>query len=253
MSEVKYVHTENGFEKREYTAPKTIGDHEIHVKPLRALICASDFHHMLSNPTQEIVLGHEWVGRVIKASPNSTVKEGQLVTSTACLHCGDCEQCRSGHTNYCDNKSWLGFEENGALSTLLVLSDHHVVTLPNDLTLRQAALFEVASVGFESVRLLSECGKIEGGKVLVMGAGPVGIFCALAAKKKGLDVTLLDKLPKRVKLASDLGFNCLHTSQILTSKDFHHHFSHLIDATGDAHGKGALNYILLLGKLDSIW
>ncbi|MCO4795619.1 MAG: zinc-binding dehydrogenase, partial [Bacteriovoracaceae bacterium] len=142
-----------------------------------------------------------------------------------------------------------------ALSTLVKFKDHHLVKLPNDISLKQASLFEVASIGYQAANLIKimecECDPIvqsSAKEILICGAGPVGLFCALAAEKIGYKVTLLEKVSSRAKKAADLGFKCLLLPQVLMSKDHHHKFNFIIDATGDVHGQGAFRYAPMLGS-----
>jgi len=253
MSETRYIHSKDGFKKDEYTLDESVEGNEILIRPLRMLICASDLHHMKAHPEMELTLGHEYVARVEKAGSEAKLKTGDLITSTACLACGTCTQCKIGMTNYCENPEWLGFGEKGALSTLIKVRDHQVATIPNETPLNEAALFEVASIGYEAVRLLLDISsdkiKTNSKKLIVTGAGPVGLFCALAGKKQGLEVTLLEKVPSRIKRAQELGFDCLSLQEVLIAKEHHHQFDMIIDASGDAHGEGALNFAPFLGKL----
>ncbi|TNF32158.1 MAG: FAD-binding protein [Deltaproteobacteria bacterium] len=253
MKESKYIYSNGSFKKSDFELSNDVNPNELLVRPLRMLICASDLHHMKAHADIDLTLGHEYVARVEKAGSECSLKTGDLVTSTACLHCGECEQCKLGMTNYCENREWLGFNDKGALSTAFKIKEHQVVKLPEGLALKEAVIYEVASIGYEAVRLLLEISndKISNKqtKVAITGAGPVGLFCALAAKKKNLDVTVIEKIPARIKRAAELGFNCLPLQTILMDRSLQHQYDMIIDASGDADGKGALSFVPHLGKL----
>lgn len=253
MSEVKYIYSNGSFKKSDYDLTEELQKGELQVRPLRMLICASDLHHMKAHSDLELTLGHEYVARVEKAGEGCKLKSGDLVTSTACLHCGYCDQCQTGMTNYCENREWLGFNSKGASSTAFKIQEHQVVQLPEGLDLKEAVLYEVASIGYEAVRLMLEISadKIQNKqtKIAITGAGPVGLFCALAAKKKNLDVTLIEKVPTRIKRAEELGFSCLPLQTVLLDRSQQHQYDMIIDASGDADGKGALSFVPHLGKL----
>ncbi len=253
MKETKYIYSNGSFKKSEYELSDELTENELLVRPLRMLICASDLHHMKAHADIDLTLGHEYVARVDKAGEKCKLKAGDLVTSTACLHCGVCEQCKLGMTNYCENREWLGFNDKGALSTAFKIKEHQVIKFPTKLDLKEAVTYEVASIGYEAVRLMLEISeeKIKNNqtKIAITGAGPVGLFCALAAKKKNLNVTLIEKVPARIKRATELGFECLPLQNILMDRNLQHQYDMIIDASGDADGKGALSLVPHLGKL----
>lgn len=253
MSETKYIYSNGSFKKSEYDLSEELQKGELQVRPLRMLICASDLHHMKAHSDLELTLGHEYVARVEKVGEGCKLKAGDFVTSTACLHCGYCDQCQTGMTNYCENREWLGFNAKGASSTAFKIQEHQVVQLPEGLDLKEAVLYEVASIGYEAVRLMLEISadKIQNKqtKIAITGAGPVGLFCALAAKKKNLEVTIIEKVPARIKRATELGFECLPLQTVLMDRNYQHQYDMIIDASGDADGKGALNLVPHLGRL----
>ena len=188
MSEVKYLYSNGSFKRSEYDLEEKLQKGELQVRPLRMLICASDLHHMKAHSDLELTLGHEYVARVEMAHEECKLKVGDLITSTACLHCGYCDQCHFGMTNYCENREWLGFNSKGAASTAFKIKEHQVVKLPNNLDLKEAVLYEVASIGHEAVRLMLDMSKDKlqnnQTKIAITGAGLLGCFVLLPLKKK---------------------------------------------------------------------
>lgn len=92
--------------------------------------------------------------------------------------------------------------QQGAMAALIVTEPERLRLLPDDLPLRRAALAEPLAVGLHAIRL---AGDVRGKRVLVSGAGPIGVLLALACRVKGAEVTVSDILPQAVERAVALG------------------------------------------------
>lgn len=190
------------------------GDALIAVK--KSAICASDLH-LLHGKTPGMreggVIGHEFVGQILQLGKGvSRHHEDTRVLGSFLIACGECSACVSRRFNHCKNRRALGL---GALTGDLDGAQAEMVRVPNaDVNLRtlsgglaglsdEEALFggDVLATGFYAAAL---AGIERDETVVVIGAGPVGMFCAAAAKRMNPErVLILDKDPKRVKFAAE--------------------------------------------------
>jgi threonine dehydrogenase-like Zn-dependent dehydrogenase len=200
------------------------GDALVSVK--KTAICASDLH-LLDGKTPGMreggVIGHEFVGQIIQLGTGvSRHHEDTRVLGSFLIACGECPACVARRFNFCHNRRALGL---GTLTGDLDGAQAELVRVPNaDVNLRtlagglaglsdEEALFggDILATGFYAADLSS----IErDDTVVVVGAGPVGMFCALAAKRfNPKRVMILDTDPNRVKFASEnLGLEAIDVS-----------------------------------------
>jgi L-iditol 2-dehydrogenase len=170
-------------------------------------ICGSDLHmyrgdHPILRPP--LVMGHEFVGRVLDVGEGvAGVRPGDRVIGMAGRGCGECEACREGHYNWCEQLKVVGGHIPGALAEEVVLPEDQFLVIPDWIPDDQAALIEVGAVG---VHTIHRYGSVEGRSCLVLGAGPVGLV--LVKLLKALDagpVVVGDVSPTRRELARACG------------------------------------------------
>jgi 2-desacetyl-2-hydroxyethyl bacteriochlorophyllide A dehydrogenase len=114
------------------------------------------------------------------------------------LSCGRCIACRQGKTNCCTDIRVLGVHRDGALTELLCVPAAFVHAATG-VSLDQAAMLEFLAIGAHAVRR----GEIAPGqRVLVAGAGPIGLAAMLFAKLRGARVTALDTRRDRLDFAT---------------------------------------------------
>jgi 2-desacetyl-2-hydroxyethyl bacteriochlorophyllide A dehydrogenase len=215
------------------------GAGEILVRISRIGLCGTDYHIFSGNQpflSYPRVMGHELAGRVAESDPDSGFAEGELVTINPYLACGTCVACRKGKPNCCVSISVLGVHADGGMCEYLSVPQAAVIPV-GSLSEDQAAMVEFLSVGAHAVRR----GETEAGdRVLVVGAGPIGIAVALFAGLAGADVTLIDRDAKRIEQATDaIGLNRAllvdeaidETLGALTGGDY---FDLVFDATGNS-------------------
>lgn len=202
------------------------GDALVAVK--KTAICASDLH-LLDGKTPGMreggVIGHEFVGNIVELGNGvSKHHEDTRVLGSFLIACGECSACLSRRFNHCKNRRALGL---GALTGDLDGAQAEMVRVPNaDVNLRtlsggfaglsdEEALFggDVLATGFYAAAL---AGIERDETVVVIGAGPVGMFCAAAAKRLNpARVLILDRDPNRVKFAADkLGLEAIDVSEM---------------------------------------
>ncbi|MFN2526254.1 MAG: zinc-binding dehydrogenase [Actinomycetota bacterium] len=186
------------------------------VRVSRAAICASDLH-LLDGKTPGMrdgaTIGHEFVGTVTELGGEAARHyEGERVVGSFLIACGTCSPCLDGRFNHCLSRRALGL---GTLTGDLDGAQAEYVRVPNaDINLHtldgtlgelsdEQALFagDILATGFYAAAL---SGVEPGSTVVVIGAGPVGLFCAAAASRRGaVSVLVLDQDPSRVAFARE--------------------------------------------------
>ncbi|HEX7913923.1 MAG TPA: zinc-binding alcohol dehydrogenase family protein [Paraburkholderia sp.] len=221
------------------------GNGEVLLRVSRVGICGTDLHIFTGNqPYLEYprVMGHELSAVVVEAEPDSGLAVGDGVYVMPYLSCGHCVACRQEKTNCCVSIKVLGVHRDGALTEYLSVPAQFVHKAEG-VTLDQAAMLEFLAIGAHAVR---RADVQAGQRVLVVGAGPIGMAAMIFAKLRGATVTCLDTRADRLAFCqSQLGVNAAvavgtdDTEQLasLTDGEF---FDAVFDATGniDAMNRG---------------
>ncbi|HEX9719125.1 MAG TPA: alcohol dehydrogenase catalytic domain-containing protein [Ramlibacter sp.] len=165
------------------TVPDPVpGEGEVVVKVGRCGICGSDLH-MTEDPAYGCkhgdVLGHEFAGEVVGLGKDvDGLKTGDLVSVIPLKSCGKCEHCRKGEVQWCAEFGLQG----GGYAEYAVTRPNQCIRLPADLSLADGAIVEPLAVALHGLNL---SGMKAGDKVLVLGAGPIGLAVAFWAKRLG--------------------------------------------------------------------
>ena len=181
----------------------TPGEGELVVKVGRCGICGSDLH-MTEDAAYGCkhgdVLGHEFAGEVVALGRNTPDRKvGDLVSVIPLKSCGHCEHCRKGEVQWCASFGLQG----GGYAEYAVTRPNQCVPLPSDLTLADGAIIEPLAVALHGVNL---SGLKTGDKVLVLGAGPIGLAVAFWAKRLGAaKVAVQDIATSQQGRALDMG------------------------------------------------
>ena len=169
----------------------------------RVGVCGTDMHIVrgtqpyLSYPR---VMGHELACEVVEAPTGSDLKTGDAVFPMPYLSCGHCGACAKGKTNCCRNIEVLGVHRDGGMTEFIVVPEQFV-RKAEGLTLDQISMVEFLSIGAHAV----ERPQIRpGDRVLVVGAGPIGVAVLLFAALKGARISVLDGRPDRLAFAQRL-------------------------------------------------
>lgn len=180
---------------------------EVLVKIKRIGICGSDIHvYHGKHPftSYPVTQGHEVSGVVAEVGEGvDKVKVGDKVTIEPQVVCGECYPCRHGKYNLCENLKVMGFQTTGAASEYFAVEEEKVTKLPDTMTFNQGAMIEPLAVTIHAARHFSE---LEGAKVVVEGAGPIGILLMQSVKALGADkVMITDISSGRLKKALECG------------------------------------------------
>lgn len=170
-------------ECRELPVPEP-GPGEVRVRVTACGLCGSDLHlYHLGAYAPQVVPGHEIAGRVDALGPGvAGFAPGDPVAVEPLRSCGACEWCRSGRSPLCPEGSLLGVALPGGFADYVVAEAQRLFRLPEGLDPRIAALSEPAAVAVHGLR---RAGLEPGQRVLVLGAGSVGLMGVAAARHLG--------------------------------------------------------------------
>ncbi|MCL2743056.1 MAG: alcohol dehydrogenase catalytic domain-containing protein [Planctomycetaceae bacterium] len=182
--------------------PKPVcGAGEILVKVDACAVCGTDLKSKLhGNPRIKApcIIGHEFTGLIEEICPTTKGdwKIGDRIVMATSISCGQCYYCRNNLRNLCANLTPIGFAYSGGMAEYIsipaiALEGGHAVKVPNEVPAAWAALSEPLSCAVNSVQ---QCNIQDGDTVLVMGAGPMGLLNAVAARAFGASKILLTEL-----------------------------------------------------------
>jgi L-iditol 2-dehydrogenase len=202
----------------DYPSPKA-GKGELIVKIKVSGICATDVKTLLGQGLPKelpTILGHEVVGEVYELGEETT---GYNIDDRVAVYpiavCGQCYFCKSGRQNLCMKEFGLGHGINGGFAEYVkipsqIVNAGGVVKIPHDLSLEKAALAEPLSCGIAALR----ANRIKpGDKVVVIGAGPMGLIHLKVSKWAGAVVMMADLSESRLQIARSMGADyCINVS-----------------------------------------
>ncbi|HEY0375313.1 MAG TPA: L-idonate 5-dehydrogenase [Amnibacterium sp.] len=182
-------------------------------RPLYGGICGSDLHYYREGRVgafailEPLVLGHEVVG-VVEEDPTGRFAPGTRATVHPATSCGTCPECLAARPNLCRFARYLGSAASmphtqGAFAERVIVRPDQVRVLPDALPTLRGVLAEPLGVGIHAI---ARAGGVAGRRVLVSGAGPIGLLAAGAAAALGAaSVTVADVLAEPLAIARALG------------------------------------------------
>lgn len=185
-------------------------------------ICGSDVHYWQHGAIgdfvvrEPMIVGHEASGVVSKLGEGvTTLKVGDRVAIEPGVSCRLCHFCKTGRYNLClDMKFCATPPINGNLSRYYVHAADFCFKLPDHVSFEEGALLEPLSCG---VHACNRGGVTLGSRVLICGAGPIGLVTLITAKANGAsEVCVTDINESRLEMAKKLG--ATHTLKV-TSRD----------------------------------
>jgi len=190
--------------------PTDIGPNDALIQTLAVGICGSDVHYWLHGSIgpfvlkKPMILGHETSGRVVEVGENvKNVKIGDIVAIEPGISCFKCDECKTGRYNLCEDMIFHATPpHDGTLRRYFKHPAHLCFKLPDNISPEEGACIEPLSVGMHG------CNRADiklGDKVLILGAGPIGLFTLLVAKAYGAYVVITDINESRLEFAEKIG------------------------------------------------
>ena len=188
---------------REEKNPKLINSESI-IKVSASGICGSDMHAYHGKDERRIpplILGHEVSGVIDKGK-----EVGKKVVLNPLITCGSCDYCKNGREHLCNKRIILGMnkpiERQGGFAEYVSIPDKNIYELPENLDIKEAPIAEPCAVALHAVEISEKelIKPIKNAKVLVIGAGAIGLLCGLILSKvkKCEKITIIDPNDKRL-------------------------------------------------------
>lgn len=174
-------------------APAPTGE-GVRVKIVSSSICGSDIHMMAKGFLGDVIIGHEFAG---------VTDDGRAVAVEPMAGCGQCGFCDAGQTTHCDHGfSMMGVLGNGGMAEYINVPAGQLIELPSGLDIRNASLIEPLAVAAHGAE---RAGVREGDRVLVIGAGPIGLAMGAVLNARGITYDITARYPHQREAAEILG------------------------------------------------
>lgn len=197
-------------EIREVAVPSLDAD-EVLVKVAAVGVCGSDVHYYQHGKIgpyvveKPLILGHELSGTITAVgSAVDPGRVGQRVAVEPQRPCRDCEQCNAGRYNLCPNIEFYATPPiDGAFAEYVKIQSDFAFEIPDNVSFEAAALIEPLSVCIWAAKRAEIK---EGSRVLIAGAGPIGVIMAQVASAFGAsEVIITDIAEDRRNFALNYG------------------------------------------------
>ena len=197
----------------------TSDDVLIHVKACG--ICGSDIHGYDGSTGRRrppVIMGHEASG-IIEAVGSNVInwKIGDRVTFDSTIYCNECENCRKGYINLCENRKVVGvscedYKQNGAFAEYIAVPQHILYKLPDNVTFDQAAMIEPLSIAFHAANQVPH---VIGASAAVVGAGKIGMLLIQTLRMFGFGkIIAIKNSENEAELIHQIGADyCLFSSK----------------------------------------
>jgi len=199
-------------ELRDVPAPAMEKDTDVLLKVEWVGVCGSDVHYYetgkIGSDTVQYpwIVGHECTATVDRVGDKVTrVKVGDAVVVDPAISCHQCDQCKAGRENTCRSLKFLACpgQAQGCLCEYIVMPQDCCFPTGGRITLEQGVVCEPFSIGVYAVRG-AQVGPDT--KVAILGSGPIGLSCLVAAQAQGVEmIYTTDKVKERMEIAKKAG------------------------------------------------
>ncbi len=129
-----------------------------------------------------VIIGHEFAGEIVENGPGvDGIRPGTRVSAESHFFCGRCTQCRTGKPEICSELKILGVDRDGAFAEYVAIPAKNLWMNHPDIPDQIATLQEPLGNALDT--LLAE--DVVGKRILITGAGPIGLMCAALARRAG--------------------------------------------------------------------
>ena len=197
---------ENRVSIQDKPVPK-LDDGEVLIQVDLCGVCASDLAAIRGEVTDyspPVVLGHEVAGTVSE-SRHPSVRVGQKVTVNPMITCGECDYCRADLDKYCTQIVGIGHDIDGGYAEYFKFPKHAIetgklITVSDTVATTDLVFLEPLGCCINAARET-----IFGQSVAILGAGQIGLMFTQLARKRGLQVIVIEPIPERRQLAEAFG------------------------------------------------
>ena len=171
------------------------------LKILYGGICGSDlgtYRGTFAYASYPRIPGHEFSAQIMEIGENDRgLKKGMIVTCNPYFNCGKCYSCERGLLNCCEHNETMGAQRDGAFMEYITMPIERIYD-GKGLSPKQLALIEPFCISYHGA---GRAHIKPGEKVLVVGAGTIGVLAAASAKAAGAEVYIADIAPEKLAYA----------------------------------------------------
>lgn len=234
-----------------FEEPKMNNHLNVKIKVMYCGICGSDIHKLLfEKPNKDYVktkvLGHEISGIVVDKMKNvRDIQIGDRVVVEPLLYCNNCDMCRKGYIQFCENLKSLGKDIQGGFTEYLVTNEQQLYKIDKNVDTKVATLCDPYSVAMHIFNMVQK--KVnykENLKIAIIGDGIVGLSCA-ELLNQGNEVIVFGKHDNRTDILKKIDVNYIDIKCIDRYLDY---FDLIIEAVGGRQSKTLENAIKISRK-----
>lgn len=203
------VNPEPGITINDINIPKPKSD-EVLVKVKATAICGSDLHLYFWDEQAKrwksplpMIIGHEFSGEVIEVGKDVHFLDvGDKIAAESHIPCGKCYLCKTGRMHICQNMLIYGIQTSqGSFAEYTTLPGSIAYKLPDNISYEEGALFEPFGVAMHAIERAQI---LPGDTVVVLGGGPIGLFCLQLARISGAAPLIISEVQDtRLKMAKN--------------------------------------------------
>jgi len=170
------------------------GPREVLIRVRAAGICGTDYHIYSWDAWSQqrikppLTIGHEFVGEVVACGSHvRTIQPGMRVSAEGHVTCGVCKFCRTGRGHICRSVKGLGVDRDGCFAEYVVMPEENIWRVPDSVPDKFAAIYDPLGNAMHTAMTASLSLK----KVLIMGAGAIGLFAVSIVKLAGASFVIV--------------------------------------------------------------
>ena len=224
MMKAIVISNPNEIEIREVPMPE-VKEGEALLKVKYVGICGADVASYTGNQpftTYPKIPGHEFSAEIVEIPENDKgLKAGDIVTCNPYFNCGECYSCQRGYVNCCTDNQTMGVQRDGAFCEYIAMPVERIFD-GKGLSAKELALIEPFSISQHAV---SRATIKKSDTVLVLGAGPIGLFALIAAKQLCKKIVVADILDNRLDLAKEYGADAVVNTKTQSLEEFTKEFT----------------------------
>ena len=174
-------------------------------------ICGSELSGFLGHNSLRVpplIMGHECAGQVLQVTDGmfatgEVATVGARVTFNPLIVCGSCDRCLAGRSNLCRRRQLVGAHRPGGFAQYVAVPARQCYPLPDHVALAAGSLTEPLAC---SIRAVAHSGVKPQERLLILGAGPIGLLALAAARVEGVEeIIVSDVAPQRLEIAKRWG------------------------------------------------
>lgn len=211
-----------------YPHPVLQGDQAL-LRVLNAGICNTDLELVAGYMGFNGVLGHEFVAEVVEGP---TLWVGRRVVGEINVACGKCDFCMRGIPSQCRNRTTVGIDRHqGAFADYLALTTRNLHLVPDGVSNDAAVFVEPLAAALQMQEMVEFSA---GQRVVLIGAGKLGLLCAQVLKLLGVDLSVIVRREKPAQLLKQWGIDAVSREQVPDRRA-----QVVVDCTGTSEGFAA--------------